>query len=134
MAVKMLFSINEKDSRPLYLQLVHQVREQVGSGLLKPGDELPSVRDLASSLGINLHTVRAAYLKLRDQGIIDLRLGRKARISRPENREFQTSHQVEFTERFREIITNARLQGFSMEQLRNLVEQLLEQEDEKEEK
>lgn len=77
----MLLSINEKDSRPIYLQIIGQVKEQVSSGSLHPGDELPSVRELADSLGINMHTVRNAYLKLRDQGIINLRLGRKARIA-----------------------------------------------------
>ncbi len=63
----MWLSINERDSKPIYLQIINQVKEQVSSGALKTGDELPSVRELADSLSINMHTVRAAYLKLRDQ-------------------------------------------------------------------
>ena len=78
----MLLTINEKDIRPIYIQLMGQIKEQVSNGTLGPGDELPSVRELANSLGINMHTARNAYLKLRDQGIINLRLGRKARIAR----------------------------------------------------
>ena len=61
----MWLSINEDDARPLYLQIVEQIRGQVAGGGLKEGDELPSVRELADSLGINMHTVRSAYLKLR---------------------------------------------------------------------
>ena len=52
----MLLSINEKDSRPIYLQIIGQIKEQVSNGTLKSGDELPSVRELANSLGINMHT------------------------------------------------------------------------------
>jgi len=65
----MFLSINQHDNRPLYLQIIIQIKEQVGNGTLKPGDELPSVREVADSLGINLHTVRSAYLKLRDRAL-----------------------------------------------------------------
>ena len=78
----MLLTIDKNDARPLYLQIVIQIKEQIRQGTLKPGDELPSVRELAESLGINMHTVRSAYIKLRDQGIINLRLGRRATIAR----------------------------------------------------
>ncbi len=66
----MLLTIDENDNRPIYLQIMAQIREQVGNGTLKAGDELPSVREVADSLNINMHTVRSAYLKLRDQGVI----------------------------------------------------------------
>jgi GntR family transcriptional regulator len=77
----MLLSIDENDERPLYRQLVAQVKQQVADGVLRPGDDLPSVREVAASLGVNLHTVRHAYQVLRDQGVIDLRLGRRARVA-----------------------------------------------------
>jgi len=79
---QMLISIDEGDLRPLYQQIVAQVKDQVQRGELRPGDELPSVRDLADSLGINLHTVRSAYLRLREQGVVEMRLGRRARIAK----------------------------------------------------
>ena len=56
----MLIYIDEDDSRPIYLQIMFQIKEQIRDGELKPGDELPSVRELADSLGINLHTVHHA--------------------------------------------------------------------------
>ena len=122
----MWLSINEKDSRPIYVQIINQVKEQVGNGTLKPGDELPSVRELAQSLGINLHTVRGAYLKLRDQGIIDLRLGRKARIARLQtpldNREAQTR----LRQSIKELVTEAQLTGLSRERLHQLIDQQME--------
>jgi GntR family transcriptional regulator len=123
----MLISINEKDTRPIYLQIIGQIKEQVSNGTLKPGNELPSVRELADSLGINMHTVRSAYLKLRDQGIINLRLGRKARIA-----DLQPSSRAAFTpsdikERLKEVIIDALLAGLSPDYLRKLVDQQVEQ-------
>ena len=123
--MKMLLSINEKDSRPIYLQIIGQVREQVSSGILKPGDELPSVRELADSLGINMHTVRNAYLRLRDQGIINLRLGRKARVARRQTVENITTAGVNINERLRELIVDALLAGLSPDNFRELVNQQL---------
>ena len=120
----MLLSIDEKDERPIYLQLANQIKEQVNQNILKPGDELPSVRDVAESLGINLHTVRSAYLKLRDEGLVDLRLGRKARITRqPPVAEKKTGENVK--SRLRELITDAQLQGLSPEDIRHLVNEVL---------
>lgn len=116
----MLLSINEKDSRPIYLQIISQVKEQVSSGSLRPGDELPSVRELADSLGINMHTVRGAYLKLRDQGIINLRLGRKARIARWQTSDGTTAG-VDISERLKELIIDALLSGLSTDNFRELV-------------
>ena len=121
----MLLSINEKDSRPIYLQIIGQVKEQVSSGSLHPGDELPSVRELADSLGINMHTVRNAYLKLRDQGIINLRLGRKAQIAHRPMTIHTAAAGVDITERLKELIFDALLAGLSPESFRELVNQQL---------
>lgn len=121
----MLLSINEKDSRPIYLQIISQVKEQVSSGALKPGDELPSVRELAESLGINMHTVRSAYLKLRDQGIINLRLGRKARIANRQTTDSTGIASENINERLKELIIDALLSGLSPDNFRELVNEQL---------
>lgn len=126
----MLLSINEEDSRPIYLQIIGQVKEQVSSGSLHPGEELPSVRELADSLGINMHTVRNAYLKLRDQGIINLRLGRKARIARRPMTIHTVAAGVDITERLKELIIDALLAGLSPESFRELVNQQLKKRNE----
>jgi GntR family transcriptional regulator len=123
----MWLSIDEKDNRPLYLQIINQVKAQVSQGTLKPGDELPSVRELADSLGINLHTVRSAYLKLRDQGIIDLRLGRRARIAHLQDFSDNPESKAQLDRRIKELITDAQLMGLSPDDIRALVNQQLNQ-------
>jgi GntR family transcriptional regulator len=122
----MWLSINEKDSRPIYMQIINQVREQVGSGALNPGDELPSVRELAQSMGINLHTVRGAYLKLRDQGIIELRLGRKARIAHLQAPLKSKDAEARLAQNIKELVTEAQLAGLSRERLHQLIDRQMD--------
>jgi DNA-binding transcriptional regulator YhcF (GntR family) len=57
---------------PIYEQLAGQLMEGMASGRLQPGDALPSVRSLASDLGINLHTVNKAYQTLRQEGFLQI--------------------------------------------------------------
>ncbi|MCK9356023.1 MAG: GntR family transcriptional regulator [Dehalococcoidia bacterium] len=119
----MLIAIDNRDPRPLYLQIAAQVKEQVQRGDLQPGDELPPVRELADSLGINLHTVRSAYIRLRDQGVIDLRLGRRARIARRQPVEL-TPAEADRTlgAQVRELVADAFLLGLSTEDLHALLD------------
>jgi GntR family transcriptional regulator len=122
----MLISVSEKDSRPIYLQIIAQVKVQIRDGLLSPGDELPSVRELADSLGVNLHTVHKAYQVLRDQGVIYLRLGQRAKVA--ELREAPASRdEVEsvLVGRLNDLITEAFHLGLSTADFRALVEELL---------
>jgi GntR family transcriptional regulator len=124
----MWLSINEGDPKPIYLQIITQIREQVRSGALKPGDELPSVRELADDLGINMHTVRSAYLKLRDQGIINLHLGRRATISRLRQLLNSPAIEAEFEARLDELVTDGLLMGLSPEEISRMVTLHLEKE------
>ena len=71
----MLFRIDRNDERPIYVQIVDEVRSSIMLGLLKPGDRLPPVRELARQLNINLHTVRRAYSILSEHLIVSSRPG-----------------------------------------------------------
>ncbi len=119
----MLLSINDQDQRPVYVQIVAQVKEQIRRGDLKPGDELPSVRELASSLGINMHTVRRAYGVLRDQKLLVFRLGQQARVARLRSQP-ASYEEVAGTigGRLDELLTDAFLLGLSPDDFRRLVE------------
>jgi GntR family transcriptional regulator len=122
----MLISINKEDARPLYLQMVIQIKEQIRKGMLKQGDELPSVRELADSLGINMHTVRSAYIKLRDQGIINLRLGRRATIARLKQPENKRIVEAEITARMEELVTDALLMGLKPQEIKEIIKRQTE--------
>ena len=69
----MLLRIDLTSSEPIYLQIRSQIVQAVASGELAAGDALPSVRALASDLGVNMHTVNKAYAVLRDEGYVNMR-------------------------------------------------------------
>lgn len=70
-----LFSITPGSTEPIYRQLVEQVRRLVAGGQMAPGDKLPSVRDVASSLAVNPMTVSKAYGLLETEGLLARRRG-----------------------------------------------------------
>lgn len=79
----MVITIDERSPEPLYKQIHNQIIAGIATGELEPGTSLPSVRSLASDLGINLHTVNKAYAVLRDEGYVQMRGRAGAVISEP---------------------------------------------------
>ena len=71
----MLISLDPQDTRPIYIQIVDEVRRALVLGTLGPDDPLPSVRDLAVKLRVNPNTVSQAYRDLERQGMVYVRRG-----------------------------------------------------------
>ena len=69
------FRIDKASGLPAYLQLARQVREALRLGWLKPGDRLPTVRDVVASSGVNANTVLKAYRELERAGLLEARQG-----------------------------------------------------------
>ena len=72
----MLIQLNFKSGKPVYLQVVDQVKAAAASGALRTGEPLPSIRPLAEQLRINRNTVAKAYTELEGQGVIETIAGR----------------------------------------------------------
>jgi GntR family transcriptional regulator len=70
-----LVSIDPRDSTPLYAQLERGLRASVAAGRLRPGDQLPTVRQLAVELRVNANTVARVYVDLERAGVIETRRG-----------------------------------------------------------
>jgi GntR family transcriptional regulator len=68
-------AIDSRDSTPIYAQLDRAVRAAIASGRLNPGDQLPTVRQLAVDLQINANTVARVYADLERSGILETRRG-----------------------------------------------------------
>jgi GntR family transcriptional regulator len=69
------FKLDLKSGVPFHRQIVEQISSGIASDRLLPGDQLPSVRELAENLQINPNTVRKAYSELKIRGILDTRQG-----------------------------------------------------------
>ncbi len=71
----MYWHLNPNSGLPIYRQLLQQLRQRIVSGQLAPGDQVPSVRDLAADLKINLLTVAKVYQLLESEGLVETRRG-----------------------------------------------------------
>src|SRR5437867_12472784 len=67
----MLLQINFKSGKPVYLQVVDQIKAAAASGTVQTGEPLPSIRPLAEELRVNRNTIAKAYTELESQGIIE---------------------------------------------------------------
>jgi GntR family transcriptional regulator len=72
----MNLEIDFRSGIPIYLQVVERIKERLAAGLLKPGDQLPTVRSLASDLRVNFNTIARAYRIMDEAGIISTQQGR----------------------------------------------------------
>ena len=72
----MRFQLNFKSGKPVYLQVVDQVKAAAASGAVRPGEPLPSIRPLAEELRVNRNTVAKAYAELESQGVIETVAGK----------------------------------------------------------
>ena len=77
----MNLEIDFRSGIPIYLQVVERIKERLAAGLLKPGDQLPTVRSLASDLRVNFNTIARAYRIMDESGIISTQQGRGTYIT-----------------------------------------------------
>jgi len=72
----MLFAVDFKLGKPVYLQIVDQVKAAAASGALQPGEPLPTIRPVAEQLRVNRNTIAKAYAELEKQGVIETVAGK----------------------------------------------------------
>src|SRR5438309_10159236 len=84
----MLLQINFKSGKPVYLQVVDQIKAATAAGTLQAGESLPSIRPLAEELRVNRNTIAKAYTELENQGVIETIPG-KGCFLKPNNSPFK---------------------------------------------
>lgn len=77
----MLIRIDPSRETPVFAQIAASIRVEIVTGTVGTGDRLPSAKQVAASLGVNLHTVLRAYNQLREEGLVDMRPGRGAVVT-----------------------------------------------------
>ena len=104
------------DNRPLYVQIMDEVRRGLVRGALNPGDALPSVREVASSLRINPRTVSQAYAELEREGLVLVQRGKGSFVS-PEVRTEQSERPRLAREVARRTLEDASRNGLLLEEV-----------------
>jgi len=107
---------------PIYTQIVNQIQSQLVNGILKPGDQLPTVRALASELRVNFNTVARAYRILDEARIISTQQGRGTYITEiPPPEVTEKLRQESLSELTQRFIGEAYRLGFSEREVSQMV-------------
>lgn len=116
--------VNFRSEAAIYTQIVEQVQKLVMSGTLKPGDQLPTVRQLAAELRVNFNTVARAYRILDELGLISTQQGRGTYIWEPGNPdEARKNRQKTLEQITRQYFLDAITMGFTVGEIKTEVEQ-----------
>ncbi len=111
---------------PAYLQVVDQIRHHIAKGRLQPGQQLPTIRQLAAHLGVNRNTVARAYKELAREGVISTQQGRGTFVSeRPDQLLLARMRREKLAAIFSKPFVEALSLGYSMPEIEEaVIEQL----------
>jgi len=113
--VGVLIVVDPGSGVPVYRQLMDQVKFHVTSGLLAPGDELPSTRALSAELGVNPMTISKAYSYLEKEGVVERRPGRPLVVKAVAETESEDRKVEQLTESLAGTVTMVRQLGIDPE-------------------
>jgi GntR family transcriptional regulator len=113
--------IDPADGVPIYRQIVNQIRYSVASGLLEPGDELPTIRAFALRLKVTPNTIVKAYEELESVGIVQKRHGSGTFVSGERTRLADWERRRIIEQRIDTLLTEAHQLDFSVEELFKLI-------------
>ena len=124
----MLVNLDPRDGRPLYLQIMDDVRRAIVVGALRAEDPLPSVRELASELLVNPRTVSQAYQELEREGVIYVRRGQGTFVSAAVKRGGGERRRALAREVAKRALLDARRNGLDGEELVTAIQKLMTEE------
>ena len=113
----MFVRIDPESDAPLFAQIAASVRADAAAGRIRAGERLPAARDVATALGVNVHTVLHAYQDLRDEGLVELRRGRGAVVTGQADTLQTLHHDIQ------DLVARARTAGLAPDALANLVKE-----------
>lgn len=122
MTIKLFLS--QTDSRPMYLQIIAQIKQKVMVGDWQAGFHLPSIRELASVTGVSVITVKRAYQELEREGVILTQQGRGSFIAETEQMRSDLK-EAELDEKIKQVISTARQLGLSDQAISERVTRVL---------
>ena len=121
-------TINLESGVPIYMQLVDRIKQMVVSGQLQPGQQLPTIRQLAADLRVNYNTIGRAYLILDQEGVISTQQGRGTYITtRLDEAQVQKLRMEKLRGMIGQAIHDALVLGYSRQEIERIVEDQLDE-------
>ena len=121
----MLITIDHHSGVPVFRQIMDQVRFHVASGLVRPGDELPSTRALSAQLGLNPMTVSKAYGLLEAEGVVERRRGRPLTVRALSKTDLEATKIELLAPQLEALATRVRQLGISQKEVIDLFRELM---------
>ena len=118
----MYITIDETDRRPIYQQVVDEIKAIIAAGELPEGSSLPPVRQVAADLGVNLNTIAFAYRRLQKEGLITIKHGSGAVVI---SRVVAKRDEERLQNKLMPVLTDMMLQGLSRSEVIALVSNAL---------
>ena len=128
----MLITVDLSDPKPVYLQITDAVQDAIALGVLRPGDRLPAIREMAVQTRVNRNTVSRAYLELEHQGLVRARQGSGFYVTDDGADVERLMRRRALSTRVRELVEDARLSRTPIERLLEMVRECAEGLDESE--
>jgi len=125
------FRLDSRSGVPVYRQLIDQVLVAISSGLLRPGDRLPTVRQVAVDLSININTVVRAYKELEIRGTLSTQQGTGTFITDQEVRQDEAERQRRLSQLIGDMLARAGAEGFTVADVRRALDELTSDSDTK---
>lgn len=119
----LFLTIDAHDKRPLYQQVADGIKALIARGVLREGMTLPSVRQVAGDLGVNLNTIAIAYRELQDEGLLAVRHGAGSVVASQRSRDVQ---EEDLRTTLRTSLTRLVLAGLDDRKIVGMVRQELE--------
>ena len=119
--------ISPQSPDPLYKQVTDQIKDGVAGGALKPGERLPSIREMAKELNISEITIKRAYTDLEAEGFIYTRAGLGSFIADVNQDRLRQAKLREIREELRRVLVTARRFGIGPDEVASLLEGLKEE-------
>lgn len=120
----MYIQIEPQSDVPIYEQVTRQIIEGIARGEMKPGDTLPSVRNLAADLGVNMHTVNKSYHELEEKGIIIIRAKSGAIIRSAEERALTPKQLQQIEKNLKPVVAEGMVLGATAEQIEHMMKKV----------
>ncbi|MDA8336549.1 MAG: GntR family transcriptional regulator [Peptococcaceae bacterium] len=121
----MWFKVDTGRGVPIYLQLIEQVRRAAAAGVLAPGEQLPSVRDLAVQLSVNPNTIAKAYQEMEREGVVKTLRGRGTFMTAPTALLAEQERQRQLEQALERLLVEAYHLGFSREKVLSFIKERL---------
>ena len=119
------FEVHPSSGVPIYLQIIEQINAMIAGGILGEGDMLPSVRQMATELGVNPMTISKAYSKLEAEEVVGRVRGKGMQVQKSTHSGNSKVRMQELKPMMEQAIVRGRQLGLSDEQIQSVVNKLL---------